>query len=142
MTRFQADFAPTVEIQQLARDFLDMRHTIESVVKVTTKFRERPLLVPQYAGDEEMKKTRYHDMLRADIRKYVSYLAHWTLDDMIARARDKEIDIEHIRRGRQRLGKRLGFRGRNPRDSTLGRRASRVRVALGNAARRMREYAD
>ena len=56
-----------------------MRQTIESVAEITAKFRERALLVPQYAGDEEMRKTRYHYMLRADIREHVSYSAsrHW-----------------------------------------------------------------
>ena len=54
----------------------------ESVVEITTKFREKALLVPQYVGDEEMRKTRYHDMLRADIQKHVSYSAYRTLDDM------------------------------------------------------------
>ena len=51
-----------MEIQQLANAFLDIRQTTESVGKITAKFRERSLLVPQYASDEEMKKTWYHDM--------------------------------------------------------------------------------
>ena len=67
VTRFRAEFALAVEIQQLAREFIDMRQTMEIVVEITTKFRERALLVPQYAGVEEMRKTHYHDMLRDDI---------------------------------------------------------------------------
>lgn len=54
VTRFKAEFALAVELQQLAREFLDMRQTTETVAEITTKFRERALLVPQYAGDEEM----------------------------------------------------------------------------------------
>ena len=69
VTRFRAEFALVVELQQLANEFLDMRQATESVAEITANFRERTLLVPQYMGDKEMKKTQYHDMLRADIRK-------------------------------------------------------------------------
>lgn len=42
------------------------------MAEITAKFRERALLVPQYVADEEMKKARYHEMLRDDIRQFVS----------------------------------------------------------------------
>ena len=93
VTRFRAEFAPAVELQQLAREFLDMRQTTESVAEITAKFRERALLVPQYAGDDEMQSTRYHDMLRADIREHVSFSACPTLDSMIVRVQEREIDL-------------------------------------------------
>lgn len=83
MTRFRAEFAPTRELQQLAREFLDMLQTIEMVAEITAKFQERSLLVPQYARDEEMRKTRYHDMLRVDIWEHVSYSTCPTMDSMI-----------------------------------------------------------
>ena len=98
VTRFRAEFAPAVEFQRMAREFLDMRQTTEIVVEITTKFRERALLVPQYAGDEDMRRTRYHNMLQVDIREHVSFSAYPTLDSMIARAKDREIDLEHIRK--------------------------------------------
>ena len=62
--RFQREFAPAIEGKQLAREFQDLHQTTETVVEITAKFRERALLVPQYATYEEMRKTRYHDMLR------------------------------------------------------------------------------
>ena len=52
---------------------MDMRQTTETVAEITAKFRERALLVPQYAGVEDMRRTRYHDMLRADIREHVVF---------------------------------------------------------------------
>lgn len=63
VTRFRVEFAPAVELQQLAREFLDMRQTTETMAEITAKFQERAVLVPQYAGDEDMRRTRYHDML-------------------------------------------------------------------------------
>ena len=41
-----------------------------------------------------MKKARYHEMLRSNIQKFVSRSNWKTLEDMIARAREKEIDLE------------------------------------------------
>ena len=43
-----------------------------------------------------MKKVLYHDMLRDDIREFVSRSSCKTLEDMIARAREREIDLEHL----------------------------------------------
>ena len=55
VTRFKREFAPTIDVQQLAREFQDCRQTTEIVAEITAKFHERALLVPQYAMDEEMK---------------------------------------------------------------------------------------
>lgn len=45
---------------------------IEIVAEITAMFRERTLLVPKYTVDEEIKKKRFHDMLRDDIRNFRS----------------------------------------------------------------------
>ena len=123
VTRFRAEFVPAVELQQLAREFLDMRQTTETVAEITAKFRERALLVPQYAGDEDMRRTRYHDMLRADIREHVSFSACPTLDSMIARAREREIDLEHIRKRKAEEGHCYGGFGKEAQG--IGCRAER-----------------
>ena len=74
------------------------------MVEITAKFWERELLVPQYAGDKEMRKTCYHDMLRANILEHVSYSACPNLDSMIARTREREIHLEHIRKKKGKGG--------------------------------------
>lgn len=94
VTRFQSEFALAIEMQQLAREFQDLRQTTETVAEITAKFRERALLVPQYIADEEMMKTRYHDMLRDDIREFVSFSGCKNLNDMIERARERAIELE------------------------------------------------
>ena len=78
----------------MAREFHDLLQTIEIVAEITAKFRERTLLVPQYAADEEMKKMRFHDMLWDDIREFLSLSSCKTSDDMISRAREREIDLQ------------------------------------------------
>ena len=43
------------------------------MAEITAKFYKRAMLVLQYVADEEMKKTRYHDMMKDEIREFVSY---------------------------------------------------------------------
>ena len=76
-----------IEVQQLAREFQNLFQTTEMVVEITAMFNERALLVPQYVADAEIKKDRYHDMLRSDIWKIESRSSCKTLEDMIVRAR-------------------------------------------------------
>ena len=60
----------------------------------TAKFRERVLLVPYYVADMDMRKMRYHDMLRDSIRELLRFSICKTLIDMIERAREHEIELE------------------------------------------------
>ena len=41
-----------------------------------------------------MKKSRYHEMIRRNIRQFVSRSSCKTLDAMMARDRKREIDLE------------------------------------------------
>ena len=92
---------------------------MESVVEITAKFRERALLVPQYAGDEEMQKTRYHDMLRADIPEHVSYSACPTLEFMITRVREREIDLELLKKRKTETEQVTRVLGKKPKGSDI-----------------------
>lgn len=101
VTYFQAEFTLAIGAQQLVREFQDMFQTTETVVEMTAKFRERALLVPQYAADEEIMKTRYHEMLRSDIREFFIYSVGLKLEDMISKSQEQEIDLEHIGRRKE-----------------------------------------
>lgn len=76
----------------MLREFQDLHKSNDFMAEITTKFRERALLVSQYAANEEMKKTRYRDILRDTIRDFVSFSGRKTLNDMIARAWEWEIE--------------------------------------------------
>lgn len=39
VTRFKREFVPTIEVQQLAREYLTFKRTVEMVVEITSKFR-------------------------------------------------------------------------------------------------------
>ena len=57
-----------IKVQQLAREFQDLLQTTEFVAEITTMFHERDFLVPHYVAQEEIKKARYHDMLKHEIQ--------------------------------------------------------------------------
>ena len=134
-TRFRAEFAPVIEVQQLAREFQDLTQTTETVAEITAKFRERALLVPQYAADEEMKKARYHEMLRSDIRMFVSRSSCKTLDDMIARAREREIDLEMERKRKPEAVSGAGSVGKKPKVSDHRSRGQQSHGRCGKCGR-------
>lgn len=56
------------------------------------------MLVPLYVADEKMKKARYYDMLKDEILTFVSMYSYKTMEDMIAGDREREIDLETIRK--------------------------------------------
>ena len=68
----------------------------------TPLFRERILLVLQYTATKEMKKAKYHDIRRDDISELVSLSGCKNLNDMIARDRECEIDLEYL--GKRKSG--------------------------------------
>ena len=55
-------------------------------------------MVSQFKADEEMKKAQYHQMLRSDIRQFVSRSSCKMMEDMIVRARERLIDLEMERK--------------------------------------------
>ncbi|XP_052621696.1 uncharacterized protein LOC128127284 [Lactuca sativa] len=116
LTRFRAEFAPEIEVHQLAQEFLDLHQTTETVAETTAKFRERTLLVPQYVADEDIKKVRYPDMLWDDIRKFMSISGCETLNDMISRARERKIDLEHTEKRSDQVHTMEGM-GKRPKTS-------------------------
>ena len=43
---FNLEFAPSIEVQCLVREFQELQQTTETVAQITAKFRERALLIP------------------------------------------------------------------------------------------------
>ena len=98
--RFDLEFSPPIEVQRLVREFHDLHQSTETMAEMTAKFRERPLLIPQYSSDEEMTRTPYHSMLKDHIQEFVSFTGCKTLKEMVDKAREQEIKG----RGRCRTG--------------------------------------
>ena len=51
-------------------------------------------MIPQYATDEDMRRKRYHSMLRDDICEFMSFSGCKTLNEMVEKARELEIELE------------------------------------------------
>ena len=58
------------------------------------------MLLSQYVTDEEMRKMRYHDIPREDIREFMSFLWCKTPNDMIEKANKQYIGLELRSKGK------------------------------------------
>jgi len=94
LVRFRAHFVPQVEVDRITREFLALEQKTESVTEITKRFMEMVQFVPQYAACESLKKNRYHDMLRTDIREFVNNAQFTTLSGVIEAARSRELELE------------------------------------------------
>lgn len=79
ITKFNREFVSMIEIQRLAQDYLALKHTIELVVDIISKFRERILLFPTIYDDRGDQDDSLHDMLRIEIREYMNISSHKNL---------------------------------------------------------------
>ena len=114
-TGFRAEFSHAIEAQLLARQFMDIRLTTETMAGITAKFWERTYLVPHHTSDERVKKVRYHDTLRNDIMEFVTVSGCESVNDMISTAREQKTDLEHIRKRRPNQVLILEGTGERPR---------------------------
>ncbi|KAL4568026.1 hypothetical protein LXL04_023626 [Taraxacum kok-saghyz] len=94
VTRFRTQYVPQVEMDRLAREFLTMEQTTESIPELNRKFNEMALFCPQYATDEGMKMARYTQMLRTDIREFVVAYPRTSLAELMDAARRREMEVE------------------------------------------------
>ncbi|KAI3700720.1 hypothetical protein L2E82_45358 [Cichorium intybus] len=85
--QFKLEYVSQVEMERLAQEYLNLTQTTETVTEITKKFNERALFCLEFAATERMNMTRYLEMLRTDIRKFVSAARHQSLTDMIMAAR-------------------------------------------------------
>ena len=103
------------------------------MVEITAKFWEMGLLVMHYAKDEDIKKVRYHDMQRDDIMEFMSISRCKTLNDMISRAREWEIDLENLRKRGPEQVQVVEGPGKRPKTSDQRMRGQHGRVSAARA---------
>ncbi|KAJ9551979.1 hypothetical protein OSB04_016024 [Centaurea solstitialis] len=65
---FDEEFAPSIERERIAAEFLNLSQTTETVNEITAKFLEKLLFVPGYANDESLKMARYMGVLKTEIK--------------------------------------------------------------------------
>ncbi|KAJ9551973.1 hypothetical protein OSB04_016018 [Centaurea solstitialis] len=65
---FDEEFAPSIERERIAAEFLNLTQTTETVNEITAKFLENLLFVPGYANNESLKMARYLGILKTEIK--------------------------------------------------------------------------
>ncbi|KAL4591583.1 hypothetical protein LXL04_004552 [Taraxacum kok-saghyz] len=81
-------------MDRLAREFLTLEQTTETIPELNRKFNEMAIFCPQYAADEGMKIARYTGMLRTNIREFVVAYPRTSLADLMEAARRREIELD------------------------------------------------
>ncbi|KAJ9538673.1 hypothetical protein OSB04_031406 [Centaurea solstitialis] len=91
---FDEEFAPRIEKERIAAEFLKLTQTTESVNEITAQFLEKLLFVPGYANDESLKMARYVGILKTEIKGAVATGRCKTFSDMVEVARAQELVLE------------------------------------------------
>ncbi|KAJ9544243.1 hypothetical protein OSB04_023950 [Centaurea solstitialis] len=102
------EFAPRIEKERIASEFLKLTQTTESVNDITAQFLEKLLFVPGYANDESLKMARYLGMLRPELKKAVATGRCKTLSDMQEVARSQELVLEELQQGKRKAEDQSG----------------------------------
>ena len=87
------------------------------MAEITAKFRERALLIHQYATDEDMRRTRYHSMLRDDIGELVSCTGCKTWNEMVEKAHEREMEFESRTKRKTKQVQAAGAQAKNSKTS-------------------------
>ncbi|PWA85681.1 zinc finger, CCHC-type, Retrotransposon gag domain protein [Artemisia annua] len=95
---FFKNFAPESDLRNIRRDFLQTKQTIASVCDFTMTFLDRARFLPEYASDERLLMNHYVDMLRKDIRQFISAKDWKNIEELtnaaLERERESTVDEE------------------------------------------------
>ncbi|KAJ9552586.1 hypothetical protein OSB04_016631 [Centaurea solstitialis] len=105
---FDEEFAPSIERERIAAEFLNLTQTTETVNEITAKFLEKLLFVPGYTNDESLKMARYLAVLKTEIKGAVTTKRCKTFSDMVETARAQEIHLEEKRQGKRKADDQSG----------------------------------
>ncbi|XP_035834327.1 uncharacterized protein LOC118482773 [Helianthus annuus] len=94
---------PQSPVNRIQEDFLRLRQKDESIDEITNTFLDQPKFCGEIVGTERKKIIRYHGMLKAEYREFITPSKCETLDEIIDLARDREIEIKRqVERGEKR----------------------------------------
>jgi hypothetical protein len=115
---FLKHHCPQTAIDRIQEDFLHMRQRRENIEEITSMFLDKMKFCPELVRTERMKINRYHDMLRAEYREFITPSKCNTLGELIDWAREREIELK---RQEERGEKRQAERERDPNPSKKAR---------------------
>nr|GEU99931.1 putative reverse transcriptase domain-containing protein [Tanacetum cinerariifolium] len=90
---FNGKFTPSKEMDRIREEFQTLTQTNEMVNEIRKKFNDLIRYCPEYHGNEKLKVEIFQRMLRDDIREVISHFKCTILDDLLSRARVREVDL-------------------------------------------------
>ncbi|KAD3067290.1 hypothetical protein E3N88_35170 [Mikania micrantha] len=91
---FLKRFCPQAAIDRITEEFLNMRHKDESIDTITAIFFDKARFCPDLLQTEKMWINRYHNMLSAKFREFLSPSKCSTLSELIDCARERELELK------------------------------------------------
>ncbi|KAD4889132.1 hypothetical protein E3N88_21205 [Mikania micrantha] len=91
---FLKRFCPQAAIDRITEEFLHMRHKEESIDTITAIFYDKARFCPDLLQTERMWINRYHSMLNAKYREFLTPSKCETLAELIDCARERELELK------------------------------------------------
>src|ERR1044071_7207049 len=85
---------PQTAIDRIQEEFLHLRQKNETIDEITNIFLDKMKFCPELVGTERMKINRYHAMLRAEYREFITASKCNTLGELIDWARERETKLK------------------------------------------------
>ncbi|XP_022026765.1 uncharacterized protein LOC110927373 [Helianthus annuus] len=99
---------PQSAIDRIQEDFLRLRQKDETIDEITNSFLDKLKFCQEIAGTERMKIIRYHSMLKAEYREFITPSKCETLNELINWVRDREIELRRqAERGEKRASENV-----------------------------------
>ncbi|GKA12778.1 putative reverse transcriptase domain-containing protein [Tanacetum coccineum] len=91
---FNAEYAPVEKIDKVREEFQTLIQTSETKNELWKKFNDLIPYCSEYHGNEKLKVKRFQRMLRDEIREVISPFKCTSLEDLLRRARVREVDLQ------------------------------------------------
>ncbi|XP_022040068.1 uncharacterized protein LOC110942600 [Helianthus annuus] len=110
---------PQSAVDRIQEDFLRLRQKDESIDEITNTFLDQLKFCREIVGTERKKIIRYHGMLKAEYREFMTPSKCETLDEIIDLARDREIELKRqTERGEKRQVEKGSTQGSSEKPKT------------------------
>nr|GEV12432.1 hypothetical protein [Tanacetum cinerariifolium] len=90
---FNAEYAPAEEVDKIREDFQTVMQTNETVNELWKKVNDLIPYCPEYHGNKKLNVERFQSMLHDDIREVICPFKCTALDDLLSRAKVREVDL-------------------------------------------------
>ncbi|XP_021995716.1 uncharacterized protein LOC110892888 [Helianthus annuus] len=102
-TPFLRHYSPKAVINRMKEEFIQLRHSGESIEKITGIFLDKLRFCDELVQNEEQKIYYYYNMLSAEYREFMTPSKYVHLTEIVNAAREREIELKkQVDRGERR----------------------------------------